>query len=93
MILRRSHNGRRRHHRFSRLDKTLSAQSYIETNLTAPFAVSQACLPYMKLEDKTKSHHHDNSDAGPVVIHIGSFRAEMSDPNQEGYASSKVCPL
>jgi short-subunit dehydrogenase len=65
-------------------------RSYVETNLTAPFAVSQACLPYMKLEDKKDSHHHDNSDAGPVIIHIGSFRAEMSDPNQEGYASSKV---
>jgi NAD(P)-dependent dehydrogenase (short-subunit alcohol dehydrogenase family) len=62
----------------------------METNLTAPFAVSQACLQYMKLDDKKHSHHHDNSDAGPVIIHIGSFRAEMSDPNQEGYASSKV---
>jgi short-subunit dehydrogenase len=70
---------------------TLTTHSYIETNLTAPFAVSQACLPYMKLEDKKESQHHDNSDAGPVVIHVGSFRAEMSDPNQEGYASSKVC--
>ncbi|KAG9562048.1 short chain alcohol dehydrogenase, partial [Aureobasidium melanogenum] len=64
-------------------------QAYIETNLTAPFAVSQACLPYMKLEDKKDSHHADDSDAGPCIIHIGSFRAEMSDPNQEGYASSK----
>ncbi|KAI5263575.1 short chain alcohol dehydrogenase [Aureobasidium subglaciale] len=64
-------------------------QAYIETNLTAPFAVSQACLPYMKLENKDDSHHADDSDAGPCVIHVGSFRAEMSDPNQEGYASSK----
>ncbi|TIA41436.1 short chain alcohol dehydrogenase [Aureobasidium pullulans] len=64
-------------------------QAYMETNLTAPFAVSQACLPYMKLEDKNDSHHADNSHAGPCVIHVGSFRAEMSDPNQEGYASSK----
>jgi NAD(P)-dependent dehydrogenase (short-subunit alcohol dehydrogenase family) len=43
----------------------------------------------MKLEDKNDSHHADNSHAGPCVIHVGSFRAEMSDPNQEGYASSK----
>jgi short-subunit dehydrogenase len=47
----------------------------------------------MKLDDKKDSHHHDNSDAGPVIIHIGSFRAEMSDPNQEGYASSKASLL
>lgn len=44
----------------------------------------------MKLQDKQASHHADDSDAGPCVIHIGSFRAEMSDPNQEGYASSKA---
>lgn len=30
-----------------------------------------------------------NSDAGPCIIHIGSFRALQSDPNQEGYASTK----
>jgi NAD(P)-dependent dehydrogenase (short-subunit alcohol dehydrogenase family) len=70
-------------------------QAYIETNLTAPFAMSQACIPYMKTSST------DNSDtgaqklegAGPCIIHIGSFRAHQSDPNQEGYASSKAGQL
>lgn len=30
------------------------------------------------------------SEAGPCIIHIGSFRAFQSDPNQEGYASTKA---
>jgi NAD(P)-dependent dehydrogenase (short-subunit alcohol dehydrogenase family) len=62
-------------------------QAYIETNLTAPFAMSQACIPYMK-----HANHHASesiSTAGPCIIHVGSFRAHQSDPNQEGYASTK----
>ena len=31
-----------------------------------------------------------DSDAGPCIVHIGSFRAHQSDPNQEGYASTKA---
>lgn len=27
---------------------------------------------------------------GPCILHIGSFRAHQSDPNQEGYAASKA---
>ena len=61
---------------------------YVDTNLTAPFAVSQACIPYMK-QDSKDANHHETSDAGPCIIHIGSFRALQSDPNQEGYASTK----
>ncbi|KAM0354943.1 hypothetical protein ACHAPU_000783 [Fusarium lateritium] len=72
--------------------ETLSEwRAYIDTNLTAPFAVSQACLPFMKNEKDaeavTEDHH---STAGPCIINIGSFRALQSDPNQEGYASSKA---
>ena len=38
----------------------------------------------------TRAVEHDShSDAGPCIIHIGSFRAHQSDPNQEGYASTK----
>lgn len=70
-------------------------QAYIETNLTAPFAMSQACIPYMKI---TQTSDHESGaqkmdDAGPCIIHIGSFRAHQSDPNQEGYASSKAGQL
>lgn len=62
-------------------------QAYIETNLTAPFAVSQACIPYMRMTEKELERVEH---AGPVIIHVGSFRAKQSDPNQEGYASTKA---
>jgi len=62
--------------------------AYVETNLTAPFAMSQACIPYMKApKDK------DIKDHGPCIIHVSSFRAHQSDPNQEGYASTKAGQL
>lgn len=67
-------------------------QAYIEVNLTAPFAVSQACLPYMKAATRRDAENKamDGLGAGPCIIHIGSFRAQQSDPNQEGYASAKA---
>ncbi|KAF2010986.1 short chain alcohol dehydrogenase [Aaosphaeria arxii CBS 175.79] len=69
-------------------------QAYIETNLTAPFAMSQACIPYMKFRaDDGNTGAHTSPNAGPCIIHIGSFRAHQSDPNQEGYASSKAGQL
>ena len=61
---------------------------YIDTNLTAPFLVSQAILPYMKNE--ARAQDHNTSEAGPCIVHIGSFRAFQSDANQEGYASTKA---
>ena len=66
-------------------------QAYIETNLTAPFATSVACIPYMKAANPKDADHTEK--AGPCIIHIGSFRALQSDPNQEGYASSKAGQL
>ena len=62
-------------------------QAYVETNLTAPFATSAACIPYMKAESKSDAQHV--TSAGPCIILMGSFRALQSDPNQEGYASTK----
>lgn len=65
-------------------------QAYIETNLSGPFAMSQACIPYMKARAHDRENGaHKEQGAGPCIIHIGSFRAHQSDPNQEGYASSK----
>lgn len=65
-------------------------QAYIDTNLTAPFAMSQACIPFMKSNEAgTEAGAHKIDGVGPCIIHIGSFRAHQSDPNQEGYASSK----
>nr|POE59381.1 putative oxidoreductase [Quercus suber] len=66
----------------------------METNLTAPYVVSQACLPHMMVKGADDPVESDSdSDAGPCIIHIGSFRAHQSDPNQEGYASSKAGQL
>lgn len=69
-------------------------QAYIDTNLTSVFAMSQACIPYMKAR-KTDAEDgaHKEDRAGPCIIHIGSFRAHQSDPNQEGYAASKAGQL
>ncbi|KAF1914772.1 hypothetical protein BDU57DRAFT_531196 [Ampelomyces quisqualis] len=69
-------------------------QAYIDTNLTGPFAMSQACIPFMKSrQTDAKTGAHIIYGAGPSIIHIGSFRAHQSDPNQEGYASSKAGQL
>ncbi|CAI6336266.1 unnamed protein product [Periconia digitata] len=69
-------------------------QAYIETNLTSPFATSQAAIPYMKTEQKdAETGAQKLGGAGPCIINIGSFRALQSDPNQEGYASSKAGQL
>ncbi|KAF7539539.1 hypothetical protein G7054_g2112 [Neopestalotiopsis clavispora] len=66
-------------------------KAYMDTNLTAPFAVSQACLPYMRHDaGSTEARHDNDSNAGPCIILIGSFRALTSDANQEGYASAKA---
>ncbi|KAL1874883.1 hypothetical protein Daus18300_003424 [Diaporthe australafricana] len=35
-------------------------QAYMETNLTAPFVVSQACIPHMKIEDEGRKEHVDS---------------------------------
>ncbi|KAF1952157.1 short chain alcohol dehydrogenase [Byssothecium circinans] len=69
-------------------------QAYIETNLTSPFATSQACIPYMKSRESDASTGAQKMHgAGPCILHIGSFRAHQSDPNQEGYAASKAGQL
>ncbi|KAF4456175.1 hypothetical protein F53441_1659 [Fusarium austroafricanum] len=66
-------------------------RAYMETNLTAPFAVSQACIPFMRNDQDTEPVTQDvHSTAGPCIVNIGSFRARQSDPNQEGYASAKA---
>jgi NAD(P)-dependent dehydrogenase (short-subunit alcohol dehydrogenase family) len=67
-------------------------QAMIETNLTGPFVMSQACIPYMKVATQDIPHMV-SSKAGPCIILVGSFRAHQSDPNQEGYASTKAGQL
>lgn len=77
-------------------------QAYLDVNLRAPFAVAQAAIPFMKVSEGAAGNvdarrdyqqwKDDNNltEAGPCVVNVSSFRAQMSDPNQEGYASSKA---
>ena len=64
--------------------------AYMETNLTAPFLLSQAVLPYMKVSANYEERKAADAGPSPCVIHVSSFRMQRSDPNQEGYASSKA---
>lgn len=54
----------------------------IETNLTAPMLMSQGCLPMLQRQDSKKQ--------GGCIIHMSSTRAFMSEPNNEGYSSTKA---
>lgn len=94
-------------------------QAYIDTNLSAPFWMSQAVIPFMKAQnpkiegkglvkqkniDREKDvnrqaefsdlpddlHGKDKSDEGGCILHISSFRAHQSDPDCEGYGSTKA---
>lgn len=57
---------------------------YIETNLTSAFLVSQACIPLLKA-DEAKGRPDGGS-----IINISSFRGRQSEPNSEGYGTSKA---
>lgn len=94
-------------------------QAYIDTNLSAPFWMSQAVIPFMKAQnprikgkgevkqkdvDREKDvkrqaefsdlpedlHGKDKTDEGGCILHISSFRAHQSDPDCEGYGSTKA---
>jgi len=76
-------------------------QAYVETNLTAPFVASRACIPYMKSADKSGEGEGVMSrEAGPggevgrtpsaCIINISSFRARQSQANCEGYGATKA---
>lgn len=77
-------------------------QAYVETNLTAPFILSKACLPYMKCKDTETPrnpgsavlseavNHREHPEPGPCIINISSFRARQSQANCEGYGSTKA---
>lgn len=64
-------------------------QAYMETNLSAPFLLSQSLLPYMKTSKDRDERKRQREGSSPCIIHVSSFRMLQSDPNQEGYASSK----
>ena len=73
----------------SDLETSEEWQAYVETNLTAPFHLSQAVLPYMKVSKNRDERKLQRSGSSPCIIHISSFRMLQSDPNQEGYAATK----
>lgn len=54
----------------------------IETNLTAPMLMSQACLPLLRKSSKRPE--------GGAIINMSSTRAHQSEANSEGYATTKA---
>lgn len=64
----------------------------IATNLTGTMLMTQACLPLLRRERKSGSD--GKSDVGgdeySSVINMSSTRAYQSEPNSEGYASTKA---
>jgi NAD(P)-dependent dehydrogenase (short-subunit alcohol dehydrogenase family) len=56
--------------------------SSLQTNLTAPMLMSQACLPLLQMSDSRPQ--------GGSIIHMSSTRAFMSEPNNEPYSATKA---
>lgn len=55
----------------------------LETNLTAPMLLSQACVPLLRARE-------GRGTAGGTIIHMSSTRARQSEPQSEGYAATKA---
>ena len=53
-------------------------QAYVETNLSAPFLVSQAVLPYMKVSKDRATRKQQRAGSSPCIIHVSSFRMLQS---------------
>ena len=70
-------------------DTSAEWQAYVETNLTAPFHLTQALLPYMKTSKDRATRKKERGGSSPCIIHVSSFRMLQSDPNQEGYAATE----
>lgn len=68
--------------------------SAVETNLTAPMLLSQACLPLLKSPSSSSSSSSrpegERAGGGGVIINISSTRALMSEPNNEPYSATKA---
>lgn len=54
----------------------------LETNLTAPMLLSQACVPLLKARQGRRD--------GGTIIHMSSTRARQSEPQSEAYAATKA---
>jgi len=62
----------------------------VETNLTAPFLLSQACLPMLKAKHGQGQDSQALGGGGGSIIHMSSTRAHQSEPNSEPYAATKA---
>lgn len=58
----------------------------IETNLTAPMLLSQACLPMLR-RGRAGSVGREH---GGSIVHMSSTRALQSEPDSEAYATTKA---
>ncbi len=54
----------------------------LETNLTAPMLMSQACLPLLRSQQ--------GRPYGGAIINMSSTRARQSEPGSEGYGATKA---
>jgi len=59
----------------------------LETNLTAPMLLSQALLPMLKVSSPAVGA--ERSQGGSIIM-MSSTRAHQSEPNSEGYATTKA---
>lgn len=76
--------------------------AYVETNLTAPFLMSRACLPHMKVADRSGQGEGvlsvevggegsgGDGKPSPCIINMSSFRSRQSQANCEGYGATKA---
>lgn len=53
----------------------------LETNLTAPMLLSQACVPLLRA---------GRGGGGGTIVHMSSTRARQSEPHGEAYAATKA---
>ena len=59
----------------------------LQTNLTGTMLMTQACLPLLR---RKRSPSDRGDDIYTSVINMSSTRAYQSEPNSEGYASTKA---
>lgn len=55
--------------------------AYLETNLTVPMLLSQACVPLLR---------KGRGGAGGAIVNMSSTRARQSEPASEAYATTKA---
>lgn len=66
-------------------------RAYMETNLTAPFVVSQACIPYMKIEDDGRKEHVDSVIRPEAALAASDILTEKDRSVFSGRAKQGPC--